>query len=63
MTGVNEHVDLEGMRDLRGRALHPWIRVVLLAPLVVADDQDTAIELDDETTPIARVAHTTTVLP
>jgi hypothetical protein len=35
MTGVNEHLDLERMRDLRGRALHPWIHVVLLALLAV----------------------------
>jgi hypothetical protein len=26
-------------------------------------DQDTGVELDDETTALARVAHTTTVLP
>ncbi|MDX6718930.1 MAG: hypothetical protein QOJ63_1184 [Solirubrobacteraceae bacterium] len=35
MTGLDEHLDLERMRDLRGRTLHPWIRIALLALLGV----------------------------
>jgi hypothetical protein len=35
MTGLDEHVDLERMRDLRGRTLHPWIRGALVALLAV----------------------------
>lgn len=35
MTDLDAHLDLERMRDLRGRALHPWIRGVLLALLGV----------------------------
>jgi hypothetical protein len=35
MTGLDEHLDLERMRDPRGRAPRPWIRTALLALLGV----------------------------
>ena len=36
VTELDQRVDLERMRDLRGRSAHPWIRRSLLASMVVA---------------------------